>query len=165
MIILQCVSEKKKLRIKFYSYIDSEGKQYQNVYNNDYNCQFPKDIRVEGRFFSIGDEDLHLQADNYVAPFYKVTKRNIIILTDEHLEQLHINKERPKLTDKEILEGLKIYDVAECIICLVNPTSMIFVPCAHRAVCEECYGHMKKCDNKCPLCRRNIINSINGIIM
>ena len=36
-IILKCVTEKRKLRIKFHCYINAEGKEYRNVYNNKYN--------------------------------------------------------------------------------------------------------------------------------
>ena len=36
-IILKCVTEKRKLRIKFHCYINDEGKEYRNVYNNKYN--------------------------------------------------------------------------------------------------------------------------------
>ena len=48
MIILKCILEKKKLRIKFHCFINDENKIYNNVYNNNYNCKFPKDIRVDG---------------------------------------------------------------------------------------------------------------------
>ena len=63
MIILECVLEKKKLRIKFHSFVDEEGKIFTNVYDNSYNCQFPKDIRSNGRFFSIPNDDMYLNDD------------------------------------------------------------------------------------------------------
>ena len=49
-ITLQCVKEGRKLRIKFFSFTDDQGKVFTNVYNNNYNCKFPRDIRVEGRY-------------------------------------------------------------------------------------------------------------------
>ena len=51
MIILECITEKNKLRIRFNSFIDEEGKVFTNVYNNLYNCQFPKNIRENGKFY------------------------------------------------------------------------------------------------------------------
>lgn len=42
-IIIKCVKEKNKLRIKFHSYFDSDGKEYRGAYNNTYNCQFLKE--------------------------------------------------------------------------------------------------------------------------
>lgn len=42
MIILKCILEKNKLRVKFHSYINYNNIVYNNAYNNDYNCKFPK---------------------------------------------------------------------------------------------------------------------------
>ncbi len=152
MIILQCVLEKSKLRVKFHSYINSDGTSYRNVYDNRYNCQFPRDIRVEGRYYSIGDDDLALVYDGIKAPFYKVSKHNIQILTAEHINTMKLN-----LSGAEIkLEEMKIYEVEECIICFAEPSNMVFIPCAHCAVCEGCHSEIHKRDNKCPLCRKNI---------
>ena len=58
MIILKCVTEKKKLRIKFHCFINDENKIYNNVYNNNYNCKFPKDIRVNNRYYKVNDDDI-----------------------------------------------------------------------------------------------------------
>ena len=40
MIILECIKDKNKLRIRFNSFIDSEGKVFTNVYNNMYNVNY-----------------------------------------------------------------------------------------------------------------------------
>ena len=155
MIILQCVSERSKLRVKFYAYIDADGKQYQNVYNNEYNCQFPKDIRADGRFFSIEDNDLNLKANSGTGFFYSVNKKNIKILNEEDLRLLHIGT--PMTVEDLEIRGIQIYDVSECVVCLTDPTSIIFMPCGHCAVCENCNMHIKK---KCPLCRRDVTATI-----
>ena len=34
--------DKSKLRIRFYSFTNEDGKVFTNVYNNNYNCRFPK---------------------------------------------------------------------------------------------------------------------------
>lgn len=67
MIILQCVKSGSKLRIRFHSFIDENNK----IFNNVYNCQFPKDIREDGRFYLIKDKDMSLQNNNGT-PFYKI---------------------------------------------------------------------------------------------
>ena len=55
MIILKCIKERNKLRIKFYKYIDVDGVEHYNVYDNSYNCQFPRNIRLEGQYYKIPD--------------------------------------------------------------------------------------------------------------
>jgi len=153
MIILQCVSDKKKLRIRFHCYIDEEGKTYMNVYNNDYNCQFPKDIRQEGLFYEIPDSNMSIVNDGKKTPFYKVSKYNIRILTADEA----------KVYDKSNavdISNLKLYEISECVICFSEPSSVIFIPCAHLALCRSCYDGVKKCNNKCPLCRKYITNII-----
>ena len=36
----QKLLEKNKLRVKFHSYVNVEGKRFTNAYNNNYNCRF-----------------------------------------------------------------------------------------------------------------------------
>ena len=52
-IILKCVKDKSKLRIKFHSYVDETGKHYSDVYNNKYNCRFPRNLRKENTYYKI----------------------------------------------------------------------------------------------------------------
>lgn len=83
-IILQCVAEGSKLRIRFHSYKNDEGKIFTNVYDNTFNCQFPRAIRAEGRYYEIGDSDLVLVGgEGGKSPFYRVSKNNIRVLTRE----------------------------------------------------------------------------------
>jgi hypothetical protein len=155
MIILQCVKEKSKLRIKFLCYIDNGGKLYRNVYNNEYNCQFPKDIREEGRYYRIEDDDLRIASEN-ITPFYRVSKNNIKILNPDEI--LHITSNTP-ISNAGII---KIYDVNECVVCMEKATEVVFVPCAHKCICFECYIQMKKGGNVCPLCRSEILQIIKN---
>lgn len=160
MIILECILDKKKLRIRFHSYInDEDGKTYTNVYNNDYNCQFPKDIRQEGAFYQICDNDIYLISDGSKSPFYKISKNNIRILTNDECKKY--KKDDPTGLGIDISK-LKIYDVSECVICLSETSSVIFIPCAHRCVCDACYVGIKKVKNCCPLCRRSIVQVIKS---
>jgi len=92
-IVLQCVQVGSKLRIRFHSYANDEGKIFTNVYDNSYNCQFPRAIRKEGRYYEIGEADLNLiGGDGRKSPFYSVSKNNIRVLSDEEglrLEEAH----------------------------------------------------------------------------
>jgi hypothetical protein len=142
-IILKCVQENRKLRIKFHSFIDDEGKEHYNVYNNSYNCKFPRDIREVGLYYEIGKNDVELVDNGRVAPFYNIRTTNIRVV--------------PYV---ESASELKVFEISECVICLGNASSIIFIPCAHRCTCAECYFRLKATSRtpSCPLCRRTIQN-------
>lgn len=53
-----------------------------------------------------------------------------------------------------------IFEVVECVICMSDASSVIFIPCAHRCVCPGCFSGIQKSNNKCPLCRRTIVKTI-----
>ena len=152
MIILKCVQEKRKLRIKFHCYIDEENKIYNNVYNNNYNCKFPKDIRENNTYYSVNDDDISLITDGNKQPFYNINKKNIITMTDTEVNNL--------LNPVVDISNMKIYDCEECVICMETNSEIIFIPCAHRCVCVNCYDNIKKIKNCCPICRKNIVQTV-----
>ena len=76
-ITLICIKEKNKLRIRFLNFIDTEGKIFTNVYNNEYNCRFPRNLREEGRMFEIPSSDIKLNAKEGKTPYYIVSKKKI----------------------------------------------------------------------------------------
>jgi len=179
MIILQCIAKGGKLRIRFHSYVDEEGKIFTNVYDNSYNCQFPRAIRQEGRFFEIPDHDMCLHDSTASSPFYRVKKNNIRILSDEESEKfrdikneisvttrqkktdtLPVGSSKKKEEDDIDLSTFKVYEVIECVVCLSVESNVIFIPCAHRCVCNDCYNGIKNVKNACPLCRQRITKSI-----
>ena len=163
MIILECIKDKNKLRIRFNCFVDNEGKIFTNVYNNEYNCQFPKNIRENGKFYEVNDDDVIIVESK--TPFYKIKKNNIRILSEEE-SKIYENKKEDKKDNnqKNVLDlsKLKIFDVAECVVCLSISSSIIFIPCAHMCVCKDCYNGIKKTKNCCPLCRRNITKIIDN---
>lgn len=146
-IILKCVKEHNKLRIKFYSFIDDNGKEYFNLYNNDYNCKFPKNLRKEGLYYEVGPNDISL-TNNGSSLFYNIKKYNIKVV-DIFVKNIN-------------LDELKVFDISECVICMEQISSIIFIPCAHRCSCEECYKKLKKTKAiiNCPICRRTITSTI-----
>lgn len=141
-IILKCVKAAGKLRIRFHHYVDTEGKVYANAYNDTYNCQFPRDIRAEGKYYEIPEDDLKLSRGPS-APFYVVGKKNIkIIETDP----------------AEALKDIKIFAIEECVICLADKPNRVYIPCGHQCVCSTCDSPASL--KKCPLCRRQIADRI-----
>ena len=152
MIILKCILEKNKLRIKFHCFIDNENKIYNNVYNNDYNCKFPKDIRANNRYYRVNDDDISLISDDNKQPFYNINKKNIIIMSEEEVNNL--------LNPVIDISNMKIYNCDECVVCMEKNSEIIFIPCAHRCVCVNCYEEIKKVKNSCPICRKNIIRTV-----
>ena len=144
-ITLQCVKEKSKLRIKFHSFTDAEGKTYTTVYNNALNCKFPKDIRKEGYFYEIGPNDLSLVSRPRTKAFYQINTNSIKIVPI-------IN-----WTD------FKVYEITECVVCMADESSQIMAPCGHRCMCKSFCDHLLKINKKCPICRREIIQVLENI--
>lgn len=140
-IILICVKEKNKLRIKFESYTNPEGKVYYNVYNNMYNCRFPRALRAEGRRFEIPKSALTLSVLGST-PFYNINKSCIKILDN---------------IDLEVPE--KVYTCEECIACMDTEPNIVCLPCAHASMCKECYASLP--NKRCPICRCGITGVVD----
>lgn len=139
-ITLQCVREGSRLRIRFFSYTDDEGKIYKNAYDESLNCQFPKDIRVEGYFYEIDENDLSL-VQSKTKSFYNVRKTNIRVV--------------PQID----ITSMKIFEITECVICMAEETSVVICPCGHKCICAGCSGYLQKTSNKCPICRSKIMTT------
>jgi ABC-type oligopeptide transport system substrate-binding subunit len=120
LVTLHCVRERSKLRIRFHSFQNAEGKIYTNVYNNSYNCQFPREIRREGLFYQINSEDLALAAGGGGRqPFYRIRKSNIRIVERgpeegllEEAPQDMIREEVEKKSTKKKSKGKKAAEKA-----------------------------------------------------
>ena len=139
LIRIKCCLEKNKLRIK----IVSAG------YSSDANCQFPKNIRIEGRQYLVPKADITL-ANTKGKFFYRIKKNNITICSNSLEPELCID-----------LTKLKIYgdeNIAECCICMNDIESksdivfIIIAPCGHYCCCNDCVKELKQC----PMCRADI---------
>lgn len=128
-IILQCVKEKSKLRVKIIS----------NGYNNNANCQFPKNIRKEGLKYKVPPEAIKV-VQHTGKFFYHIDKKLIEMIT----EDINIDQ---------------IYKSENCCICLDEECGMVMVPCGHLCLCGGCSIQYK--DNKCPMCRSSILARID----
>ena len=140
-ITLKCLKEKSKLRVR----IITPG------YYNNANCQFPRDIRKEGRIYQSPSSGVKLAKGPRGKFFYRINKNGIEIVEDN----LNL-KEGEK-------HHLKVYgddDEKECIICMDQPKGVVYSPCGHYCCCRNCAETISKNSNsilgECPMCRGKI---------
>ena len=142
MVMLKCVAEGRRLRIK----IVSAG------YLNNANCQFPRDIREVGRFYECAENDVTLvqMRGKY---YYTIRKSGIKIIQDHGSISIRETPVKPQ----------KVYndeDNVDCSICLVSKKEVIYVPCGHFISCDICNTSLKK--RICPICRSPISTTISS---
>ena len=143
-VILECVAEGSKLRVK----MKSPG------YLINSNCQFPRDLRLAGRKFKVPVSDVKLmtQRGKY---FYSIKKKNNI----EIIEDGDSSSITTELLQNN-LKNMKIYedsDTSDCAICLFEVKSIVFIPCGHFYTCKPCSQLLKTC----PICRENITDCVD----
>ena len=136
-VLLECVEEGSKLRVKMKS----------NGYLIGSNCQFPRDLRVIGRMFKVPKEHVKLmtQRGKY---FYSIKNKSVIEILDES----------SRITT--VLANTKIFadeTTTECAVCLCNDKDTVFIPCGHYYTCDSC----AKMVSHCPICRTTITNRIH----
>lgn len=163
-VFLKCVQEGSKLRVKIIS----------NGYFQNANCQFPRALREEGRFFSVPPSSVRL-CNTGATYFYRINKPITIldsepsINTNAHREptlpvsQPSTSKDSKKRKQPEAVNPTrlpaKVYenDSPDCVICLDKPKEVILSPCGHFCLCNSCCSKLG--DNrqrKCPMCRQVI---------
>jgi len=132
LVYLECVAEGRRLRVKIIS----------PNYNNTANCVFPRDLRKEGRKFTVPKSTISFGKGPRGTFFYRVNKKSLI-----------------KVLDEPIPDDIKIYSVGKCIICFDKDTEtemVVYIPCGHECMCIECDGSVKIC----PMCRIEIERSV-----
>lgn len=157
MIILKCVKEGSRLRIRFHCFINHENNIFTNVYNNNYNCTFPKDIRVAGAFYKVEDRDIALTSKGGAGRgtfYYSIKRSNIKVMTEEEKQQILTP------TPRVDLSTIQIFDAGDCVICLSSASCVVFVPCGHQCVCGSCNTTLKSNRYNCPVCREKITQDI-----
>jgi hypothetical protein len=153
MIILKCVFERSKLRIKFHCFINQDNIIYTNVYNNEYNCRFPKNIRAAGAYYKVSDGDISL-CRGVRGAHYSIKHSNIKVMMPAEIQNI-LNPPAPLN-----LDDIRIFDAGECTICLTAASSIVFLPCAHRCTCPECNEQLKRTRHICPVCRQPVTQEI-----
>ena len=143
-VILECVAEGSKLRVK----MKSPG------YLINSNCQFPRDLRLAGRKFKVPVEDVKLmtQRGKY---FYSIKKKtNIEIIEDSDASNITAEILRDNLKHMKIYEDV---DTSDCAVCLSDVKSIVFIPCGHFYTCKPCSQRLKTC----PICRETISECVD----
>lgn len=129
---LRCVKEGSRLRVR----IISPG------YSPAANCQFPRDIRAEGREYEVPATDIHLSEHPRSHKFFYSIRKNNIRVVEATPELVH----------------LRVYgDPDHCAVCLEEDDIeyVVFAPCGHCACCADCGKEVfKTCG--CPICRAKI---------
>lgn len=178
MVILKCIAEGSRLRMKIIS----------NGYIRYANCQCPRDIRIANRYYKCSPADVSL-VNTRGSYFYHIRKNGIQIIPETNdIDSLLVEDAReyadiyasavfneddfrPILNDfvntwhKDLninrpmldISALKVFNVddsTECSICLSAPKALIYVPCGHYISCKDCNSRMKK--RTCPICRQDI---------
>lgn len=123
-VFLKCIREGSRLRVRIVT----------GGFLPSANCQFPHNIRVDGRTYSVPLSDVNLSSSRGKY-FYRIGKRNITIEEDFKQGPVSIGR---------------IYETSsECVICMGEESTHVFAPCGHYCVCGDC-GKMV---DKCPICR------------
>ena len=60
-------------------------------------------------------------------------------------------------------EPVKLKKGNNCVICQMNPSKIIFSPCSHRCICQDCYTKNKSKIKNCPICRKPIKDFLEKI--
>lgn len=136
-IYLKCVQEGAKLRVK----IITPG------YYAGANCQFPRNLRVRDRIFSIPPSDVTLITTRGKYYYSVKNTKNLMVVSSEQV---------PLATPPNI----KIYEdieQEECLICYDAPKQSVFNPCGHFYTCHACSLKLVTC----PICRIRIQSHID----
>lgn len=132
LVELYCIKINSKLRVR----VSSDG------YFKNTNCQFPRDLRMDGRKYIINSEAISLITTKGKF-YYSVKNKNAIQIIDSNI----IKKPERIFTDDS---------TEECIICIEKQKSIVFSPCGHFYSCDLCSFQLKQC----PVCRNVIISKI-----
>ncbi len=127
---LQCVKEGSKLRVR----ILSPG------YYRDANCQFPRDLRVEGRHYRVRPESISLITSRGKY-YYSVRNCSSIEIVEHTIESLRVYEDA---------------DTQECAICMAAPKDSVMYPCGHYYTCNACCKQL----SSCPICRQKFTQII-----
>lgn len=139
-VLLQCVKEKTKLRVKMIS---------SQPFIKGINCQFPRNIREDGMYYVVRSEGVKLKGK-----FYSVMKKDAIVC--QTFEMSVVKDYIAELGATEKIQPKAIFgddDNNECTICMGEVKDTVFSPCGHFMSCSECATQFKKC----PMCRADIV--------
>jgi len=134
-VLLQCVKEKSKLRVKMIS---------SHPFIKGINCQFPRNIRREGMYYVLKSHGIRLKGT-----FYAAMQKNTIVCSTFDINEVKKYIETLNFDDKALPK--KIFgddDDLECVICMGETKNSVFSPCGHFITCKDCSTKF----DKCPMC-------------
>lgn len=132
-VYFKCIKEGARLRVK----VTSQG------YNNQANCQFPRDIRKDGGIYSCPASDITLAKGGAGTYFYRV-KRTAIKVEDSDENVVTINHNIAKIYEDA--------DENDCCVCFEQEKDIVLSPCGHYCLCSVCSYKLESC----PICRVGI---------
>ena len=136
-VYLTCVKSQGKLRVR----ITTPG------YLTTANCQFPRDLRVEGRNFRVKPSVVKLMTARNKYYYCIKSAKDI-----EIVDAAAIPKQPPP--------KIKVYqdtEQEECLICYDAAKEAVFNPCGHFYTCHACSARCKTC----PVCRHPVLSVID----
>ncbi|AYV80489.1 MAG: hypothetical protein Harvfovirus2_19 [Harvfovirus sp.] len=139
-VLLQCVKEKGKLKVKMIS---------SAPFIKGANCQFPRAIRAEGLYYVVKSEGVKL-----TGKFYTATQKGIIVCQTNDLNEVKKYVDSLNVADTKIQPKVIFGDDdnEECVICMGEKKECVFSPCGHFITCAGCSTEF----DKCPICRAKI---------
>ena len=99
VVELHCIEEGRKIRVRIAAYIDETGKRYPDVYYNDWNCRFPRDLRGAGKKFQVPDDNVKVLSTKNNVFFYSVSAKDIveIFASVQEIDHIYMTKQQPPL--------------------------------------------------------------------
>jgi hypothetical protein len=85
------------------------------------------------------------------------------LITPGRLALKEINERRlPEVTECQDFSTRDVHRDRECVMCMCEEMSVVFLPCAHQVVCAKCNElHEKQGMRDCPSCRTPIQQRIH----
>ncbi|AYV82641.1 MAG: hypothetical protein Hyperionvirus2_9 [Hyperionvirus sp.] len=142
-VLLQCVKEGSRLRVKMLS---------SQPFIKGINCQFPRALREVGKYFVVESTAITLKGK-----FYSAMKKNGIVCQTFSMDEVKKYIDGLSATDKKVVPKVIFGDDDggdnECVICMSDPKDSVFSPCGHFMTCKGCSVKFEKC----PMCRAKIV--------
>lgn len=158
-VILKCLRERGKLRVR----ILTAG------YNNEANCQFPRDVRIEGCHFKV--KAVNIRLINTRGKFYYSIARSAVEVLGNDPDKADMEGVRlgpkPRGTSSSSSRPAAAVDPSnitvfeddrtdDCCICMWVEKQIVF-NCGHLYTCKDCSLMI----NTCPICRQRITQRID----
>jgi ferredoxin len=79
--------------------------------------------------------------------FFKYYRKDVLLCGTEMIFFSFIDPEE---------ENRRLRDIMKCMVCRENDTNILFLPCTHHRMCEECAEKVQVC----PVCDQKISEKI-----